>query len=227
MSDRDREIFDHEEVEVAATVIREAAFHFVSDEQGVRVEDYLATLAAATGEAAFVSSEVADIENAPIDPGRRVFGPPIDEVLTGDTLDLAQVPPYSVAGLLRDGLVGYVVPAEVLDLERVVRFVVERAGKAPWGAVALSVPAENRPVVLPLRAAFEMRPAVVRACQLLTPEGTPLLRGRHVPCALALVSAVEQTREAIDPVVAVTIALEVTFAMAKTMPMSMRRMMSD
>jgi hypothetical protein len=221
---RDREIFDHEEVEDAATLIREAAFRYVEDDQGVRVEDYVTTLAAMTGEAAFVSAGVVDIEASPIAPGRSVSGAPIDAVLTGDTTDLAAVPPFSVAGLLRDGLVGHVVPVEVLDLGRVVRHVAAHVGKAQWGAVSLSVPAENRPVVLPLRVAFELRPVVIRACQPLTPHGSALVRGRHVPCALALVSALEQVREAIDPAVAVTIALEVTFAMAKMVPMSMRHM---
>jgi hypothetical protein len=221
---RDREIFDHEGVEDAATLIRDAAFRYVEDAQGVRVEDYLTTLAALTGEAAFVSAGAVDIEAAPIAAGRGVFGPPIDAVLSGDTTDLAVVPPFSVAGLLRDGLAGHVVPLEVLDLERVVRHVAANVGKAPWGGVVLSVPPDNRPHLLPIRVAFELRPVVIRACQPLTPNGSSLVRGRHVPCALALVSAVEQVVEAIDPVVAVTIAFEVTFTMAKMMPMSMRQM---
>jgi len=38
-----------------------------------------------------------------------------------------------------------------------------------------------------LKAAFEMRPAVVTGCRSLSLDGSALRRGRHVPCALALV----------------------------------------
>lgn len=215
---------DNEALETAATVIRDAAFDYVLDDRGVRVEDYVATLAAVTGEAALVSSGVVDIEAAPVEPGTALFGPPIDEVLTGDTTDLFACGPETVAGLLRDGLAGHLVPPEVLDLGRVVRWVAEHVGRAPWGQASLSVPADNRPAVIPLRAAFEMRPAVVTACAPLSPDGAAYLRGRHVPCALALVSALEQTAEAIDPAVSVTLAIEIAFTMAKMMPMSLRRM---
>jgi hypothetical protein len=202
----------------AAFAIRDAAYQYLVGERGVRVEDYLTVLAALTGEAALVASGMIDIETAAINPGSGVFGDAVNEVLSGDATDLDEVGSATVVGLMRDGLVPGVVPGELFDLERLYRFVAEKVGSAEWGTAAVSVPEANHPTVLPLRAAFEMRAEVEKA------YADP--RTRHIPCAIALVSAVEQTKEALDPLIGVTLALEVVFGMAKTMPMS-RRMMEE
>jgi hypothetical protein len=202
----------------AAFAIRDAAYQYLVGERGVRVEDYLTVLAALTGEAALVASGMLDIEAADIAPGSGVFGDAVNEILSGDATDLDDVGSATVIGLLRDGLVPGVVAGELFDLERLYRFVAEKAGTIEWGMAAVSVPEANHPTVLPLRAAFEMRPEVEGA------YADP--HTRHIPCAIALVSAVEQTKEALDPQIGVSLALEVIFGMAKTMPMS-RRMMEE
>jgi hypothetical protein len=202
----------------AAFAIRDAAYQYLVGERGVRVEDYLTVLAALTGEAALVASGLIDIETAAIKPGSGIFGDAVNEVLSGDATDLDEVGSASVVGLMRDGLVPGVVAGELFDLERLYRFVAEKVGSVEWGMAAVSVPEANQPTVLPLRAAFEMRPEVE--------EAYADRRTRHIPCAIALVSAVEQTKEALDPLIGVTLALEVVFGMAKTMPMS-RRMMEE
>jgi hypothetical protein len=89
-----------------------------------------------------------------------------------------------------------------------------------WGFVPLSVAEDHRPFVQPLRQAYELRGPVRRA---LTGEG---LSPAEWPaaCALALVVELARVREAIDRRLAVTLVLETVTGMAKTAPMTERRM---
>jgi hypothetical protein len=112
------------------------------------------------------------------------------------------------------------------SLEDHFRRVAAHVNDAAWGDVALSVTPEHRPRVLPLRAAFELRPAVVHAeaaCDgafecgaIAKPPGW----GRHVLVGLALGSAIDQTAGALETRVALVLCLETVFAMAKMVPMS-------
>lgn len=195
----------------AAAAIEEAALSLVRDERGVRVEDYLAALAAATGEAALVDGLGFDIEGTELTPGAAVFGDEINLVLTGDGTALDDVPPTSVVGILRDRLIPWTVAADAFGpLERLYRLVASEVGSVAWGEVALTVPDDHHPSVQPLRLAYELRPAVEVAAQ----------RDRHVPCSTALAAGIERAREALDIGIALTLALEVVFGMAKTVPMS-------
>ena len=187
--------------------------------RGVRVEDYLTVLAAVTGEAALVAAGVLDIETTDIPAGSPVFGDQINAVLTGDTTDLGRIPVDSVVGVL----IAELVPATAaldrfLSLEAVYRGVAASVGSVAWGSVQTTVPAANQPTVLPIQVAFELRPTVETA---VTDAGLPR-RLRHVLCASALAVGVKQVRRAIDIDIAVALALEVVFGMAKMAPMSRR-----
>src|SRR5512142_3281941 len=72
----------------------------------VRVEDFLTVLAAVAGESArVVGIAPADIETAELIPGSPVFGPQINEVLTGDASEVKEVPINSLVGILIKELV--------------------------------------------------------------------------------------------------------------------------
>jgi hypothetical protein len=183
----------------------------------VRVEDYLTVLAAATGEAALVASGLLDIEHTELTPGSAVFGDAINAVLTGDALVLAAVPPLSVLGVFAGELVPSLVPANAVEpLARWYEHVAATVAGQAWGEVATTVGEEHRPTVLPLRAAFELRPAVDEAAA----RSDRPTSERHVPCVLALCLAFGQVQSAIDVRVATTLTLEVVFGMAKMVPMS-------
>jgi hypothetical protein len=96
--------------------------------------------------------------------------------------------------------------------------VAAHVGDQEWGNVYVSVGADHAPTVPPIRLAFELRPVVEAAC---AESGIPPTQ-RHQPCALALASALEQVREAIDIKIGLRLALEVVFGMAKMAPMSRR-----
>jgi hypothetical protein len=113
----------------AEQVLRDAALDLVENEHGVRVEDYVCALAAATGEAAIVASGAFDIEADEMTPGSGVFGEAINQRLTGDGLNVATVPAATVVGVLRDRLVPGIAPLPAFGtLEGSYRFVAQQAG---------------------------------------------------------------------------------------------------
>ena len=204
------------ELAAAATYIAEVAMRSVqTDDGGVRVEDYLTVLAASAGEAVLVSAGLFDIEHNELAPGAAVFGDRINEILTGDSIVWADLTADTVLGLYHAELVPLPVAADVLpDPRRLYEHVAGSVNSAPWGHVT-TVPADNQPRVMPLRAAFEMRATVDHAVASANVDSVQ----RWVPCVLAVCVAVRQVHAAIDMRVASTLIMEVVFAMAKTVPM--------
>jgi hypothetical protein len=192
----------------AEMAVRDAAIEMVQNEQGVRVEDYLATLAAATGEGALAAAGF-DVAGHDLTPGSGLFFEPVNALLTGDPL-VDPVPAASVYGIVAAGATSPPAPTELYE------HVARSVGASEWGQVALTVAEDNRPWILPIRAAFDLRSAVagVEAAHGLA------IAQRHVLMATALRAALGQVAGAIDGAIAVRIALEVTFGMAKMAPMS-------
>jgi hypothetical protein len=208
-------------VHAAAQAIGNAALARVTDPPGsnrVRVEDYLTALGAVTGESAIVAAGI-DIEALDLPPGSALFGDQINQILTGDTADLAKVPADSIGGILIAELVPRVVQAaDFGPVEELYRSVAANVGKTRWGEVHLTVGADHLPTIPPIRLAFELRPAVEEACTAAGVEPPQ----RYQACALALAMGLEQVREAIDIEIGLRLALEVVFGMAKMAPMSRR-----
>lgn len=193
------------------------ALSMVRDEETgrVRVEDYLTLLAAASGEAVLVASGIVDVESNSMNPGGAILGAAINNVLSGDKASFSGLPADSALGILVQRLVPDVFPLELFgSMDDLFKHVVSHFGHAPWGEVATSVPEQNKPTVLPLKAAFDLRDAVTAVQEEL---GLPVAQ-RHIPCVHALALALEQTKPAIDPGVAITLSLEVLFTMSKMVP---------
>lgn len=184
---------------------------------GVRVEDYLTLLSAAAGEAVLVATGLIDPEQ-PAEgsaPGRAVFGDPVNMLLTGDMAVFRSAAPGSVAATLMALLVPAVFDAEHFAVvDNVYMVLPDSLGRIEWGAVATTVPDENKPRIPLLQAAFHLRDYVDSAQRLL---GVPTGR-RHVPCIHALAVALRETRHAIAPEVAIALSMEVLFAAARTVP---------
>src|SRR4051794_22365740 len=144
------------DVSALAEQLRDVALQMVQNERGVRVEDYLTTLAAAAGEAALAAAGF-DVEGHTLPPGSGLFFEPVNAVLTGDPL-----PPGGAA----PGTVWAVLVAAGLPLptpESLYRHVAATMASVEWGSVATTVPDENLPSVLPLRQAYELRAHVLAA----------------------------------------------------------------
>lgn len=197
------------DLETTAAELRDVALSMVQDERGVRVEDYLTTIAAAAGEAALAAAGF-DVEGHELTPGSGLFFAAVNAVLTGDPMP-ADGPP---AGTVWAVLAGTGAPLP--DPEQLYRHVASTVGQAEWGSVATTVPEDNRPWVLPLRQAYELRPHVLR---LERAAGTPRTQ-RHVLVTTALAQAMTQTAGAIDAGIGARLACEVLFGMAKMTPMT-------
>ncbi len=195
------------DLETAEAALRDAAIALVQDEHGVRVEDYLTTLAAAAGEGALAAAGF-DVARHDLTPGSGLFFEPVNMLLTGDRVD--DVPPASVYGILHDLVPAPPTPTELYEL------VARSVGGAEWGQVTVTVLEANQPWVLPIRSAYELRATVVG----LEAEHGLALAERHTLTATALREAILQVGEAMDRTVAVRLALEVTFGMAKMAPMT-------
>ncbi|MGZ6273192.1 MAG: hypothetical protein ACXWM8_02715 [Candidatus Limnocylindrales bacterium] len=205
-------------VRKSAAQLSAVALRYVQEESGaVRVEDYVAVLATLTGEAALVAADLFDIETSTITPGAPVFGDAINRILSGDQADVAKCPADSVVGILVSELVPATVPLDLFGpLDRFYAWVAESVGKAAWGNVTTSVAAGNKPRIMPVRVAFELRGAV-DAAQSKAGLARDL---RHVVCAVALAECLKQVKLACDMTMAVTLAMEVAFGTAKMAPMS-------
>ena len=197
------------------TSIREAAIALVHADGGVRVEDYLTALGAVTGEAALVAAGF-DVVGHDLVPGAALFYEPVNQILSGDRGTVAVSPAESVVGVLRGWIPDLVGAADFPTPESLYRHVASTVGQAPWGQVAVTVGDDNRPCMSALRAAFELRPAVLAAEAAL---GTAPSE-RHLLAATALLEAGHQVAGAIDHAVAVRLALEVVWGMAKMAPMT-------
>lgn len=202
----------------AESRIRQAALRLVQEPDGrVRVEDYLTTLAAATGEAALAASGY-DVEHHDLTPGSALFHDPVNARLTGDPVRLP-APAGTVWSILA-GLQDRVVPASAYPSpEDLYGRVAGGVGGQGWGEVPLTVGPDHAPSQPPLRRAFELRPAVLETERSFNAPVTD----RHVVTASALAAAIEQTKDAIDPEVALRLSLEVVFGMAKMAPMTASR----
>ncbi len=201
----------------SADLLLIAAITKVEDaERHIRYDDVVAVLASITGEAAIVAAGI-DIERLAATPGGGLMGPAINGILTGDTDDLAAVPPDSIVGILVRELVPDTVSPDVFDLKRLYVHVASNVGNAPWGYVTTTVPADHQPSVMPLRVAFELRETVHRAQAAAELPAT----ARHVPCAYALAKGLKLARsQGADADILAVLALEVTFSMAKMVPMT-------
>lgn len=195
------------------TSIREAAIAFVQADGGVRVEDYLTSLAALVGEAALAAAGF-DVEGHELTPGSGLFYEPVNQVLSGDQGTVEGSPAGSVAALLRAWVPGLV--ASMATPDSLYRHVASTVAEAPWGHVVTTVGDDHRPWVPPLAAAYELRPAVLAA---EAAQDTTTAH-RHLLTATALLEAGHQVAGAIDPAIAVQLALEVVWGMAKTAPMT-------
>jgi hypothetical protein len=189
----------------ADEALRNAAIAMVQNDHGVRVEDYLATLAAATGEAALATAGF-DVAGHDLTPGSALFWEPVNRVLTGDVLD--DVPPGSVFGIVQGAVGSTPLPTPRELFEHIAGTVLS----GEWGTVAVTVGDDNKPWVLPIRQAYELRATVA--------ELAPAVADRASLAATALGAALVQTAGAIEPAVGARLALEVTFGMAKMAPMT-------
>jgi len=199
----------------AETRIREAAIQLVQEPGGgVRVEDYIATVAAATGEAALAAAGF-DVQHHDLPAGSVLHYDAVRDRLTGDPV-MSPAPAGTVWSIL-EPLVGRVVSSTALpDAQELYDQTDRNLGQAgPWRLVT-TVGDDHAPARAPLHQAFLLRAAVLETERLFAAA----VSERHIVTASALTSAIDQTKSAIDPAVSLRLALEVLFGVARLAPMT-------
>jgi hypothetical protein len=212
------------EEEVVAGHLVDLVVTGLEDEHGVRAEDAICALATIVGERCIDAAGEYDPRAHTFTPGARVFSDRVNQLIAGDVLsdELGALSPASIVGLLRDRLAGRSYErAHFPAMTAVLRSFAARAGKKEdWGTVPLSVPPEHQPRLIPLRVAFETRPAVDKLVAGLGPDKRRALRA----AALALAQLLEMVCQAVDPKVALLLALETINGVSKTAPMTVAAM---
>jgi hypothetical protein len=206
--------------EAVASKLVQFVIHILTDERGVRAEDAICALATIVAERCIDAAGDYPLRTHELTPGGRVFSDRANQLIAGDVAsdELDQFPASSILGILRDRLAGKRYDrAHFPSIGGVFRAYAAGVGKAEdWGKVPLTVPEEHQPSVLPLRIGYETRAAVDK---LMAPLGGDTARALAT-ATLALAKLLEMVREAIDPQVALTLALETVNGMAKTAPMT-------
>lgn len=190
------------------------------DDVGVRVEDAVSGSATIVGERCIDLAGEYPLRDHEFVPGSRVFSDRVNEILCGcgakDGWDA--LPGDSVFGLLRDGLDGQAYPPHLFPpLTELIAGYASRIGEeSDWGRVPLSVPEDHHPLVLPLEFGFVSRDRVDRILRKLNGDKRACL----TIATSTLVEILNSVAEAIDPAIALTLALETANGMAKTAPLT-------
>jgi len=202
----------------AETRIREAAIRLVQEPGGgVRVEDYVATLAAAAAEAALAAAGF-DVEHHDLVPGSVLTYDAVRARLTGDPV--TRPAPVGTVWSLLEPLAGGTVAASAFpDAAQLYAQAEDHRGAPQPGEVVTTVGADHAPARPPLGQAYALRPAVLETERLFGAAVTD----RHIVTASALTSAIDQTKSAIDPAIALRLALEVLFGVVRLAPMTSDR----
>ena len=146
----------------AASALSELFEAKVIDADGrIRVEDLLSAAAAVCGEACIAAAGEVDPEHHGLEPGSAVLSDRVNAILVADAPDWGGAA-TSVFGIIRGGALaqGYA-ETDFPPIDEPIRFYVASLGGdgVPWGFVPLSVPEDNRPLIQPLRQAYELRAA--------------------------------------------------------------------
>jgi hypothetical protein len=190
----------------------------------IRVEDAISAAAAVAGEVCLSCGVGFDPEKHDWVPGQGVFSDQVNRILIGDTASLETFSPKSVFGVLQASLPLFGATSEDMPaLEPILHRFTASVGKIDtdsWGWVPLTVPQENRPRVMPLRVAFELRKNI---------RGIFDLRGivaqdRPLVCAGALGRVLYLTRDVLKPRVALLLASETLIGMSKTAPITAKHL---
>ena len=204
--------------ETCAHALYEALTKVLTKNGRIHVEDLISAAAAIVGEVCISASGDFNSLNHEFVPGQRVFSTNANDLISGDKQDAAESPADSIVGILYNKLLhcGFS-KTDFPALKEIFACFAAKVGKPEdWVKVPLSISKDYHPLIMPLRAAYEMRSTVDK---LFAPLGDNRQQRLHA-ATLTLVEALCKTRDVLDRKIAITLALETVNGMAKTAPMS-------
>ena len=208
---------DKSGVEACAQGLYEALATALTQNGRIHVEDLISAAGAIVGERSIEAAGDFHARDHQYSPGQSVFSTSANVLFCGDK-EIDESPADSVVGIFYKRVVncGFTRSDFPASLKEIFTSFAANVGKAEnWGKVPLSVPKENHPFIMPLRAAYETR---LMADKIFAPLDNP--RQKLHAAALTLAEAVCKTRDVLNRRVAITIALETANGMSKTAPMT-------
>jgi hypothetical protein len=188
----------------------------------IRAEDAISTAAAITGEACLTICGELNPDEHDLVPGQPFVSDAVDQVLGKDGTSWDSFIQKSPLGILQAAvpIIGFSA-GDIPKLEPIFQNCASSIGKSGQskGSVPLTVPEENRPRVMPLLAAFQLRSKLngLYESRGTSPEDRPLV------CTGALAQILGMTRNALAPRIALMLAYETLVGMSKTVPMAARQ----
>jgi hypothetical protein len=204
-------------IEACAHALYEALAKGLTKNGRIHVEDLISAAAAIVGEASIDAAGDFNPLSHEFAPGGRVFSTNANVLISGDK-DFDEAPADSIVGILKEKLTncGFT-KADFPILKDVFTYFAANVGKKEdWGKVPLSVSKDHHPFILPLRAAYEIRPTVDKCFAPLGNNRQQKLQA----ATLTLAETLCKTRDVLDRRIAITLALETVNGMAKTAPMT-------
>jgi hypothetical protein len=204
-------------VESCSLALYEALTKALTQNGRIHVEDLISAAAAIVGEASIAAAGDFNPRNHEFVPGGRVFSTKANELISGDK-DFDEAPADSIIGILKDKLTscGFSKTDFPILKDVFTHFAANVGNKEDWGKVPLSVPKDNHPLILPLRAVYETRPIVDKTFAPLGDNHQQRLRA----ATLTLAETLCKTRDVLNRRIATTLAIETINGMAKTAPMT-------
>jgi hypothetical protein len=192
----------------------------------IRAEDTICAAAAIVGERCIDAAGDFSLRDHSLTPGARVFSDKANVLLCGDRPDagIEQLPAQSVYGILKASVNDSSYPLQSYPtLVSVFGGYAAGIGKTEdWGKVPVTVLPRNHPWIVPLQFAFETRDKVDAIFRTI--------EGDKIKCleiaTKALAALLNQMAGAIEPDVALRLALEITNGMAKTAPMTKKALLT-
>ena len=205
-------------VESCAHALYEGLAKALTQNGRIHVEDLISAAAAIVGEKCIEASGDFNPRNHEFVPGQRVFSTKVNVLFSGDK-DIDDAPADSVVGIIYSKLLNceFARPDFLPSLKEIFTYFAANIGKPEdWGKVPLSIPKDNHPFIMPLRAAYELRATIDRTFAPLGNNHEQQLNA----AALTLVEALCKTRDVLNREIAIKLALETVNGMAKTAPMT-------
>ncbi|WP_062061426.1 hypothetical protein [Aquimarina longa] len=195
-------------------------YNSVQSEKGVRVEDALCVIATIVAERCIKIANEFSIYEHDYEPGSPMFSEKINEILVGpiNVEDWNDLPEECVFSRIKRKINSHFSKSPFPSLNAIFEVYAANIGKSEWGNITLSIPDENKPFLLPLRAGYETRKYIDENINLESDEKTLRIVINAI-CRILI-----ETKNILDPSVSLTLIFEVINGMSKTATMTDKRM---
>ncbi|WP_074405796.1 MULTISPECIES: hypothetical protein [Aquimarina] len=196
-------------------------YNSVQTEKGVRVEDALCVMATIVAERCIKIGNEFSIDEHDFEPGSVIFSEKINEILVGPTSveNWNDLPEECVFARIKRKIDSHFSKNPFPALSGIFETYAKNVGESEWGNITISVPDENKPFILPLRAGYETRKYVDENINLENEEKTLRI------VINAICRVLIETKMALDPSIALTLTFEIINGMSKTATMTDKKML--